>query len=157
MITTVAPVGQALPPMGLTVNVVPSPVAMSIATGAPLTVAVMCAAAMVHGGGSSSIGSGVGGPQGAGSTKLVNATIAGVVAISSVSMVAGMNGLAATTTPLNGAIVNTSVPPWSRPLPVNGVVPSLARTRSACRLTVMVVPEGNSGCGAENRLGPLPR
>src|SRR5262245_20803784 len=57
----------------------------------------------------------------------------------------------------NGAIVNTSVPLDSRPLPVKGVVPSLAWTWFASRVTVTVASDGNSGWGADSRLGPSAR
>src|SRR5512138_3224307 len=86
-------------------------------------------------------------------TKLLNATTAAIGGIG----ISAVGAAGALTLAVNGAVVNTSVPPCSRPSPLNGVVPSLARTLLASRLTVIVAPDGNAGCGAENKLGPLPR
>ena len=128
--TIIAPAGHA-PAIGVTLNVAPpSALSISTATAAPLAVAVMWPGGVV------------------GSAKFVNETV-------TAGSIAGSAG--AVTLAENGAIVNTSCPACSRPLPVNGVVPSLARTICASRLTVTVAPDGNSGWGAEYRLGPFAR
>src|SRR5262245_37446787 len=86
-----------------------------------------------------------------GSTKFENATM---TAFGSALYRIGSGGENAAE---NGAMVNTSVPPASGPVPVNGVVPSLAWTMFASSVTVIVDPLGNSGWGAESKLGPSPR
>src|SRR5262245_24609895 len=113
----VAPAGQAPPAIGATVNVDPgSPTAMTM-IGAPLAVAVSLA------------------PVGLGA-MLVNARVTAFG-----SIVIGSGGNSAAT---NGAIEKISVPPWSWPLPLYGVLPSFAWTLSACRLTMIVASFGNS-------------